>query len=187
VKSQCPPSDIPGEVAWPTQPIPDKPAPYARQQLKKEDINPYAENKEELLRQLDSSRSEGPFTPLSEKGTIVYPGYDGGAEWGGAAADPDGILYINSNEMAWITKLLKPSEKKSENSGQGLYTTNCAVCHGKDRRGNPASGFPSLLDVGGRRSKDFVKNIVSTGKGMMPAFPKFERRAEKGDNRIFIW
>jgi len=174
-----PPSDVPGEVAWPTQPIPDKPAPYARQQFKREDINPYAENKDELMRQLDSSRSEGPFTPLSEKGSIVYPGLDGGAEWGGAAADPDGILYVNSNEMAWRIKLLMPSEKLKENSGQNLYAINCAVCHGKDRRGNPASGYPSLLDVGGRRSKDFVRNIVSTGKGMMPAFPKFDEQQKK--------
>ena len=185
-ETPVPASDVPGEKAWPTQPIPDKPLPYARQQFKREDINPYAENKDELLRQLDSSRSEGPFTPLSEKGTIVYPGLDGGAEWGGAAADPDGILYVNSNEMAWRIMLRQPpakNQKVSEHSGQSLYATNCAVCHGKDRRGNPASGYPSLLDVGGKRSRDFVKNIISTGKGMMPAFPKFneqQRRAITG-------
>jgi glucose dehydrogenase len=69
------------------------------------DINPYAENKEELLQLLRQSRSEGPFTPLSKKGTIIYPGLDGGAEWGGAAADPDGILYLNSSEMAWRISL----------------------------------------------------------------------------------
>lgn len=181
-ETPAPASDIPGEKAWPTQPVPDKPAPYARQHFKREDINPYAENKDELLRQLDSSRSEGPFTPLSEKGTIVYPGLDGGAEWGGAAADPDGILYVNSNEMAWRIMLRQPAAKNqkiSENSGQSLYATNCAVCHGKDRRGNPASGYPSLLDVGGNRSRDFVKNIISTGKGMMPAFPKFNEQQKR--------
>ena len=58
-ETPMPASDVPGEKAWPTQPIPEKPAPYARQHFKREDINPYAENKDELLRQLDSSRSEG--------------------------------------------------------------------------------------------------------------------------------
>lgn len=177
-----PASDVRGEQAWPTQPIPDKPAPYARQHLTKDGISPFAENRDELLRQLDSSRSEGPFTPLSEKGTIIYPGFDGGAEWGGSAADPDGILYVNSNEMAWRVKLLKPAAKDQsvgKNSGQSLYATNCAVCHGKDRRGNPASGYPSLFDVGGRRSRDFVRNIVANGKGMMPAFPKFNEQQKK--------
>ncbi len=172
-----PASDVPGESAWPTQPFPEKPKPYARQFFTKNDVNPYSENKDELIRQLDSSRSEGPFTPLSEKGTIIYPGLDGGAEWGGSAADPEGILYVNSNEMAWRIKLspAQPDDEKvSKNSGQSLYTTNCAVCHGQDRRGVPTSGYPSLLDVGGRRSKDFVKNIIENGKGMMPAFPKFD-------------
>src|SRR3982751_142680 len=60
------------------------------------------------------SRSQGPFTPLSKQGTIVYPGLDGGAEWGGAAADPDGILYINSSEMAWRISL-GPSNTKRQN------------------------------------------------------------------------
>jgi quinoprotein glucose dehydrogenase len=184
-----PASDVPGEVAWPTQPFPEKPAPYARQFFTKDDVNPYSENKDELIRQLDSSRSEGPFTPLSEKGTIIYPGLDGGAEWGGSAADRDGILYVNSNEMAWRIKLSKAQpedDRVSENSGQSLYATNCAVCHAQDRRGVPTSGYPSLLDVGGRRSKDFVKNIIENGKGMMPAFPKFDEH-QKGAIAGFLF
>jgi quinoprotein glucose dehydrogenase len=181
-EQKMPASDVPGEQAWPTQPIPDKPAPYARQRFTRDDINPYAENRDELMRQFDSCRFEGPFTPLSEKGSLVYPGLDGGAEWGGSAADPDGILYINSNEMAWRIKLMKAEDKDqniSKNSGQSLYVSNCAVCHGAERRGSPASGYPSLLNVGGRRSRDFVKNIISTGKGMMPAFPGFDENQKK--------
>lgn len=173
-----PASDIPGEKAWPTQPIPDKPAPYARQSFTENDINPYAENKSELLQLLKNSRSEGPFTPLSEKGTVIYPGLDGGAEWGGAAADPDGILYVNSNEMAWLISLgISKSQDQdiSKNVGQSLYASNCVTCHGADRRGNPASGYPSVLDIGARRSKEFVSNIIAHGKGMMPGFPKFNK------------
>jgi quinoprotein glucose dehydrogenase len=171
-----PASDVPGEKAWPTQPLPEKPAPYARQAFTENDINPLSVSKDSLLGLLRNSRSEGPFTPLSERGTIIYPGLDGGAEWGGAAVDPDGIMYVNSNEMAWLISL-GPSESKDENlsknSGQSLYAKNCAQCHGTERRGNPASGYPSLLDIGGKRSRQFVENIIKNGKGMMPAFPKF--------------
>ena len=41
-------------------------------------------------------------------GTIMFPGFDGGAEWGGAAFDPaSGLLYVNANEMAWILRLME--------------------------------------------------------------------------------
>jgi quinoprotein glucose dehydrogenase len=115
----------------------------------------------------------------------VYPGLDGGGEWGGAAADPDGILYVNSNEMAWRIMLQHADAKSNAEvtSGQALYASNCSTCHGAERRGNPKSGYPSLLDIGGRQTRDYVANIVANGKGMMPAFPKFsekQRRAIAG-------
>ncbi|MEX0648070.1 MAG: c-type cytochrome, partial [Balneolaceae bacterium] len=168
-----PDSDIPGEQAWPTQPFPVKPAPYARQTLTDEDINPYAENKDVLVEQFRSSRFEGPFTPLSEQGTIIFPGLDGGAEWGGAAIDPDGIMYVNSNEMAWRISL-GPSASEEELSelspGRRVYTMNCAACHGSDLSGNPASGFPSLDDIGSRQTREAVTSVIKNGQGMMPAF-----------------
>jgi quinoprotein glucose dehydrogenase len=177
-----PQSDIPGEQSWPTQPFPEKPAPYARQMITENDINPYAANKQELIDLLKQSRSEGPFTPLSEKGTIIYPGLDGGAEWGGAAVDPNGVIYINSNEMAWRISL-GPASAKAQNvsmsPGQSLYVTHCTTCHGTDRKGNPASGYPSLLDIGSRSKRESVSNIVSHGKGMMPAFPKLTEEQKK--------
>tara|TARA_R110002020_G_scaffold312101_3_gene527618 strand:- start:46639 stop:48768 length:2130 start_codon:yes stop_codon:yes gene_type:complete len=171
-----PASDIIGEEAWPTQPFPTKPAPYARQTFTEEDINPQASNREELIEKLKNSRSEGPFTPLSAQGTIIYPGLDGGAEWGGAAADPNGILYVNSNEMAWRISLnpsITEAELRNQSLGQRMYTMNCAVCHGADRAGSPASGFPSLVDIKLRRDRQHIKNIIQNGQGMMPAFNKF--------------
>lgn len=181
-ETPAPQSDIPGEQAWPTQPLPTKPAPYARQHLTEQDINPYAENRQELLDSFRKSRSEGPFTPLSLHGTIIYPGLDGGGEWGGAAVDPDGILYINSNEMAWRISL-GPSNARAQNismsSGQSLYVTNCSSCHRTDRKGNAASGFPSLINIASRRTPDQVNNIITHGKGMMPAFVKFSDKQKK--------
>jgi len=181
-ETPAPRSDIPGEETSPTQPLPTKPAPYARQTLTEHDISPYAENRQELIDSFRKSRSEGPFTPLSRNGTIIYPGLDGGSEWGGAAADLDGILYLNSSEMAWRISL-GPSNNKDQNismsSGQSLYVTNCASCHGTQRRGNPASGFPSLLDIASRRSRESVTNIISYGKNMMPSFTRFSDKEKK--------
>jgi quinoprotein glucose dehydrogenase len=174
-ETPVPKSDIPGEESWPTQPIPTMPEPYARQHFKESDISPLADNRQELLDSFRKSRSEGIFTPLSQNGTIIYPGLDGGAEWGGAGADPDGILYLNSSEMAWRISLgpsISKEQLVSMTAGQSIYAMNCTPCHGTERKGNPKSGFPNLVSISTRRSKDFVQNIVAHGKGMMPAFPK---------------
>lgn len=177
-----PASDIPGEQAWPTQPFPTHPAPFARQTFTEEDLSPLAENKEELIEIFENSRSEGPFTPLSEDGTIIYPGLDGGAEWGGAAVDPEGILYLNSNEMAWHISLgSSASEEDLErlSLGRRMYTLNCTPCHGAELKGNPASGFPSLEDIGNRRDREHVANVITHGRGMMPAFSKLSEDEKK--------
>jgi quinoprotein glucose dehydrogenase len=174
-EGKVPASDIPGEKSWPTQPLPTMPAPYARQVFTANDISPLAENKKELLDSFKKSRSAGPFTPLSQHGTIIYPGLDGGAEWGGAGADPDGILYVNSSEMAWRISLGPSASKEqliSMTAGQSIYAMNCRSCHGSERKGNPKSGFPSLLSISSRRSDTYIQNIVSHGKGMMPSFTK---------------
>jgi len=174
-EKEVPSSDIPGEETWPTQPFPLKPAPYARQSLTAQDISPYAENREELVRMFSNYRSEGPFTPLSEVGSIVFPGLDGGAEWGGAAVDPEGILYLNSNEMAWNISLgayVSEEVLKGMSPGKQLYTRNCVSCHGQELQGNPNSGFPSLQEIGSRKRREDVTNIIAHGQGMMPSFRK---------------
>lgn len=170
-----PASDIEGEQSWPTQPFPVNPKPFARQELTEADISPLAEDRDELIRLFKNYRSEGPFTPLSTVGSIVYPGLDGGAEWGGAAVDPEGILYINSNEMAWNISLgpyISREELKGMPLGMRIYTQNCTSCHGADLKGNPNSGFPSLLDIGKRSQEQEALDVITHGKGMMPAFAR---------------
>ncbi|MEO8472634.1 MAG: PQQ-binding-like beta-propeller repeat protein [Chryseolinea sp.] len=175
-----PASDIPGEVASKTQPRPTKPLPYARQTLTVDEINPNASNRTELQEQLRKSRSEGPFTPLSRKGTIIYPGLDGGAEWGGVAVDPNGIMYVNSSEMAWLISLDTLNDNEEFiHPGEKIYAVNCSACHGAGRKGNPASGFPSLSNVDKKFTRDHIKTVVSTGKGMMPAFKKLSDNDKK--------
>lgn len=167
-----PKSSIPEESTWPTQPIPSLPAPFARQTITEADVNPYSDDKEALLKTIKTSK-KGLFQPLSKQETLVYPGADGGAEWGGAAVDPDGIMYVNANEMAWVFSL-KPTPKEDElahlSPGQRLYSSTCLVCHGKERKGNPKSGYPSLVDISQRRDREYVTKIIASGKGMMPGF-----------------
>lgn len=170
----APKSTIPGEVTWPTQPLPTKPAPYARQvnTLTENDISPYAENRDSLVARFRKYRKEL-FAAPSREGTIIYPGFDGGAEWGGAAADPEGILYVNSNEMAWILTMVDTPKQDALAhlpTGERIYTTTCTPCHGADRKGNAKSGYPSLVDIGRRRDRAAVTQVISNGKGMMPGF-----------------
>lgn len=184
----APASDTPGEETWPTQPRPTKPAPYARQSLTENDISPFATNREELLTRLKNSRNEGPFTPLSEQGSIVFPGLDGGAEWGGAAVDPEGVIYINSNEMAWLISLKKAEsvDRNLVGPGEQVYAAKCSACHGSERKGNAASGFPSLVNLNDRFEKNHVLKVITQGKGMMPAFSTLTDQ-EKKDLVAFLY
>lgn len=185
-----PQSDISEEKDWPTQPFPVKPAPYARQTLTENDISPYAENQEELRETVRNSRSEGSFTPLSTKGTIIFPGLDGGAEWGGAAADPDGILYLNSNQMAWhisIGPAMGEEEMANLSLGARTYVTYCTACHGSDRSGSPESGLPSLQNLDERLEKDHVQNVITSGQNMMPAFGSQLSNEEKEALMAFLY
>lgn len=76
-----PASTLSGEQAWPTQPIPSLPKPYARQTLTEADISPYAENRDALVAQVRRART-GLFQPFGKDEVILFPGFDGGGEWG---------------------------------------------------------------------------------------------------------
>jgi quinoprotein glucose dehydrogenase len=169
-----PPSDIPGEAAWPTQPIPQKPAAFVRQLFSENEITDISpEARKAVLERFVKVRPHAMFMPPSKEGTIIFPGFDGGAEWGGAAVDPDkGILYVNANEMPWI---LTMTETRSQNgpplaSGEAIYMQICAACHGVNRSGDPARAFPSLEKLREKLKREDVVKQVITGKGMMPSF-----------------
>ena len=85
-----PKSDVPGEQAWPTQPFPTKPPPFARQALTEKDVSPYMPEAEQATwrEKIRNARNEGLFTPPSMRGTVTIPGVGGGASWGTAAVDP---------------------------------------------------------------------------------------------------
>ena len=179
-----PKSTLDGEQAWPTQPVPTKPAPYARQTLTEDEVSPYAENRDALLAQFRGAH-KGLFQPLGKFPTILFPGFDGGGEWGGPAVDPDGILYVNSNNMAWLVSVSdtpKESDLAQMSLGHRRYTEYCVACHGLERRGLPAGGIPSLVGVGTRLRRDEVFTVISSGRKMMPGFTTLS----KGDKDAII-
>lgn len=165
-----PASDVPGEVASATQPVPTLPKPFARQWLTKDMLTTRTpEAHEWALAELSKLKSEGPFAPLSlDRGTVVFPGFDGGAEWGGAAFDPEtGLLYVNANDLAW-TGRLAPSDAGV--GSRALYLRECASCHGDDGEGAPPS-IPSLAGAGSRHSRPELSAILREGAGRMPGLP----------------
>lgn len=170
-----PASTLAGEKAWPTQPFPVKPAPFARQSqdLTEDDISPYAPNREELL-QAFRAADKRQYAPPSLDPVLLFPGYDGGAEWGGAGADPEnGILYVNANEMAWFLQMKEvAAADPSLSPGEQTYQRYCMVCHQAGRQGMPASGYPSLIGLGSRLSAAEIHSQIANGKGMMPGFPQ---------------
>lgn len=175
---EVPASVIPEESAWPVQRLPAWPEPFSRQTLTEHDINPHSPDRDSLLKVFQAAH-KGAFVPLSETPTILFPGCDGGAEWGGTAVDPEGTLYVNSNEMAWIFTL-SPSERKEAaeriDLGQKLYKTHCAACHQSDLSGLPQSGYPSLQGIHERMSALEIQSIVKSGQGRMVGFPQLKGR-----------
>jgi quinoprotein glucose dehydrogenase len=168
-----PASDVPGEAATTEQPLPTKPAPFARQLLSEDMLtNRTPEAHQWAVEHFRKFRSEGQFVPFSVgKDTVIFPGFDGGAEWGGSAVDPQtAILYVNANEMAW-TGALAPDN--GENTPKALYVSQCAVCHGEKMTGSPPA-MPSLVGVGDRLSPEQIGTTIKSGKGRMPAFANFD-------------
>jgi len=165
-----PASDVPGEVAATEQPLPAKPAPYARQRLTEDLLtNRTPEAHRSAVEQFHKLRSDGQFVPMTVgQDTLIFPGFDGGAEWGGSAADPTtGILYLNSNEMAWTASLAENTGNTA--SGRGIYQSQCSVCHRDDKSGSPPQ-FPSLIGIADRMGPKDIEVTVTSGKGRMPGF-----------------
>lgn len=163
-----PASSVPGEVASKTQPISTGIEPFARQRLTPDMLtNRTPAAHAWAAKEFAQFVSDGQFVPFRiDKQTVVFPGFDGGAEWGGDAVDPaSGVMFLNANDIAW-TGGLTAAKRGSE--GANTYNAQCAVCHGADRNGQ-ARVFPSL--VASQLSADQMATVVHEGRGRMPGFP----------------
>src|SRR5258706_1718272 len=166
---RVPPSTVEGEVAARLQPFPLKPAPFARQLLTADMLtNRTPQAHQWSLDQFKTLRSDGLFVPfMVGKETVVFPGFDGGAEWGGSALGPTtGLLDVNAQDIAWTSSMRRTVPAAS--LGRQTYLAQCAACHGENMSGN--AGFPSLVDIATRRSATQVDAIIRNGSGRMPAF-----------------
>jgi quinoprotein glucose dehydrogenase len=165
-----PPSTVPDEIGAAQQPLPTNPAPFSRQRLTEDMLTTRtAESHQWAVEAFRKFRSEGQFVPLSVgKDTVIFPGFDGGAEWGGPAVDAEtGIIYINANDVAW-TGALAPNT--GEHNPKAIYMSQCSVCHGENMAGSPLA-MPSLIGVETRFTSAQIAATVKSGKGRMPGFP----------------
>jgi len=165
-----PASTVPGEATAPQQGLPAKPAPYARQGITADLLtNRTPEAHQWALNKFEKFVSAGQFVPFRVgQETVVFPGFDGGAEWGGSAVDvKKGILFVNANDVAWTSAL---EENREEGGPKSVYLDQCAVCHGETKEGSPPS-VPSLVGIGDRLSREAIASTVKNGKGRMPGFP----------------
>jgi quinoprotein glucose dehydrogenase len=173
-------STVAGEAAWPTQPIPVKPAPLVRQSLTEADLtNITPEARAFALKEFRRYQAGSIYTPPSLQGTLTQPGHLGGAQWHGASFDPlQNILYVNVNDAPTINRLRPVYDVGAGATpvqvGRQIYERNCISCHGADRQGSPPL-VPSLLtaDV----SRQALQSVVVEGRNSMPAFTHF-RQAE---------
>jgi quinoprotein glucose dehydrogenase len=168
VDTPVPASKVDGELAAATQPRPQKPPPFARQGLTEDMLTTRTPEAHAAVLERFKKMKAGFFEPPSLEGTIVFPGFDGGAEWGGAAFDTEsGLLFVNSNEMPWIIKLIP-------NNDRSLYNSKCATCHREDRMGTTSA--PALLDLKDRLTRDDIAQLIRQGGSRMPAFPDMGAR-----------
>jgi len=167
VERAVPASDLRGEHAWPTQPFPVTPAPFARQTIREADVTASER------RRFRSLRHNSLFTPPSRAGSIVFPGFDGGGEWGGAAVDPEtATLYVNASDVPWIAAMRETGRasgpSRQPRTGAAIYAASCASCHGADRRGRDRA--PSLIGIDARISVRQLRQLLDHGRGFMPSF-----------------
>ena len=120
------PQAAPGNREWtsPTQPMPSKPAPYDLQGSLPDNLLDFTPEMQEQAQQQLAQLQTGPlYTPPSEKGTVVVPGSLGGANWGGAAFDPDtGVLYVPSRTTMTIARPRQPNDDLSGFARQPAHT-----------------------------------------------------------------
>jgi quinoprotein glucose dehydrogenase len=167
---------LPGEQPWPTQPVPSKPAPFANQTLTEADITTRTpEAHAYVLDRFAKSNKGSKNQPPGLEGGLLY-GIGGGAEWGGTAADPNGVMYVNGNNMLWWLKMRDAREKADGqvlSRGQQLFNTNCAACHATDGKTPAAAGtqaYPVLKDIGKKMNREQIGALLETGRGRMPSF-----------------
>lgn len=177
VERPVPQSDVPGEYSSPTQPFSTLP-PFARQSFTAADLDPEMPEPQRraFAERLRKARNEGIFTPPAlDRETVQMPGNHGGANWGQTGADPSGRFYVVSIDLPAMLQLKAPVDKAelariaaASGRGAAVYTENCAMCHGAERKGQ--AGIPALSDIGTRMPEADLRSVIRLGRTTMPGF-----------------
>ncbi|MCW3053190.1 MAG: gcd, partial [Chthonomonadales bacterium] len=122
VEKPAPPSDIPGEEASETQPEPVKPPPFSRNLFTLDQITNISSESHDFVHQaLHSLRFGQSNLPPTTAGTVVLPGFHGGATWSGGCFDPTtGLLYVNSNNVPYLS-VIRPNASGGYDFGGYTY------------------------------------------------------------------
>jgi glucose dehydrogenase len=135
---RVPQSDVPGELASPTQPFPLAPPPLAAQKISAEDAwGPTEQDRDTCLAWIKTLRNEGIFTPPSLEGTLVTPGNLGGMTWSGYAFDPQhSLLIVNTNNLVAKIKLIPRADfsRRDARAEDGEYSPQTGAPYGLFRR-----------------------------------------------------
>ena len=138
-----------------------------------------ADEADAIKKRLAAANNKGLFTPISFTDTVHIPTSNGGVLFGGAASEPNGVVYVVAHDNPGILRLLRPGENAGRGggnapappAGQVTYQQNCQACHGADRLGIESSG-PALIENGAPRfDAAAIRTILASGKGRMPPQP----------------
>jgi quinoprotein glucose dehydrogenase len=180
---RAPTSKLPGEWTAPYQPAPQLPEPFCRQVFTRDEVTTRSEESRDFIEKRIANANFGWCAPFEEaKPTIVF-NIHGGAEWTGAAFDPtSGRLYISANELPWAITVFTddpepPRDPKNPTLGETLFQTNCASCHGPDRRGIGTA--PPLRGLRHRLKDEEVLELLKTGRNVMPVAPAMSEEEQK--------
>ncbi|WP_149242949.1 PQQ-binding-like beta-propeller repeat protein [Dyadobacter sp. 32] len=174
---------VPGETPSPTQPIPELPLPFTRQGFTEEDLSPFVADRDSIIAIIRKSKTGSAYIPIGFERTIFFPGTDGGAQWGGSATDPDGIMYVPAKEIPVYTSLVyKQKTTNQALTGNKLYQLHCSPCHGADRTGNHDGSYPSIASVDKRMTAVQIHQLLANGKGMMPSFAHIS----EGERKVVV-
>ncbi len=171
IEEETLPSTLPGEVVAATQPVSS--VAFSRQKF---ELTNRSEAAADYVREKIEGWDLRRWAPPRVGTVLIYPWYDGGAEWGGSAFDPStNRLILNAQDVAGILKL---SEVPLGFSNYATYAKNCASCHGLQLEGSDVA--PGLVGVIDRLGYTKVIEIINEGSGRMPGFTYLDDVERRG-------
>ena len=169
---RAPASRLEGEQTAEWQPAVELPQPFARQQFSLDQVTDISDASRKFVLDKISGADFGWFAPFRDRVPLVFYGMHGGAEWTGAAFDPESSrLFVSANELPWVVQVSRveiPAARQPLTPGHKTYLQYCSGCHGADRSGGAG---PPLFSGAMRSKSESIPGILRGGRGAMPSIP----------------